>query len=479
MSKATIFIVEDSIIVSLHLQKTLESENYRVIGTADSGLKAIEKISEVRPDLVLMDIMLNGEMDGIETASILKDKFNVPVVYITALTDTSTIQRAKITEPYGYLTKPFEDREIFTVIEIALYKFETESKLKRSEEKFFSTLKSISDGVITIDTNYCISYINPSAEILTGHLSSECLGKSLFEMFLLRDTQTGEFPVNPMQCKLDSRHENVLPDGLTLISKSGKEIPIGESGISPIIDYKGNSTGFVITFKDISDKIEREKLVEISERRKLAAQIEGQENERKRIAKDLHDGLGQMLSAIKMNVNIVTDNPEKSRDLNKLLDEAIQETKRISENLLPSKIRDFGLVPNLKTLCQEVEQATRIPVAFHKLGEISKLTDVAKINLYRIAQEGINNAVRHGQPSHIVVQLNEDDDKLTLTIEDDGKGFNPEVNEENSRSKNGLVNMRDRTRILNGTITIESDTNRGTLIMVEAPLEVIKEIDEN
>ena len=473
MPKASIFIVEDSVIVSLHLKKTLESDGYQVIGLADSGVVAIEKISQCRPDLVLMDIMLNGSMDGVEVASILKEKYNVPVIYITALTDSETIQRAKITEPYGYLTKPFEDREIFTVLELALYKFEIESKLKRSEEKFYSTLKSISDGVVTIDENFCVSYINPSAEILTGYLSADCLGKSLFEIFLLRDSNTGYFPVNPMQCKVDERHENTLPDGLILISKNGTEIPIGESSISPIIDYKGSSIGFVITFKDISDRIERERLLELGERKKLAAQMEGQEDERRRIARELHDGLGQMLSAIKMHVNVVTDNGQKANDLNKLLNEAIHETKRISENLLPSKIRDFGLVPNLRTLCQDVARACKVPITFHELGEISDLADVAKINLYRIAQEGINNAVRHGQPSHIVVQLNEDEGNLSLTIEDDGRGFS-DIDNRDSKS-NGLINMRDRTRVLNGEISIESDKNRGTLIMVKVPTtELVK-----
>src|SRR5882672_4927030 len=114
MSKASILIVEDSFIVAYHLQATLESEGYQVLDKCDSGETALQSVELQKPDLVLMDIMLNGKMDGIEAASILKSKFNIPVIYITALTDKDTIARAKVTEPYGYLTKPFEDREIFT-----------------------------------------------------------------------------------------------------------------------------------------------------------------------------------------------------------------------------------------------------------------------------------------------------------------------------------------------------------------------------
>jgi CheY-like chemotaxis protein len=158
--KTTILIVEDSLIVAMHLQSTLESEGYSVIGKCSSGEEAIQFAEQGEIDLVLMDIMLSGKLDGIETSEILRRRFRIPVIYITALTDKSTIHRAKLTEPYGYLTKPFEDREIFTVIEMALYKHAIEVKLKESEDKYFSTVKSISDAVVVIDKDFLITYIN-------------------------------------------------------------------------------------------------------------------------------------------------------------------------------------------------------------------------------------------------------------------------------------------------------------------------------
>src|SRR5690242_502912 len=112
MSKAGILIVEDSFIVSYHLQKTLENEGYKVLTHVDTGEKGLEFLKTNKADLVLMDVMLNGDMDGIEAATIIKKKYDIPVVYITALSDKDTVFRAKITEPYGFLTKPFEDREI-------------------------------------------------------------------------------------------------------------------------------------------------------------------------------------------------------------------------------------------------------------------------------------------------------------------------------------------------------------------------------
>lgn len=472
MSKAGILIVEDSFIVAFHLRKTLESEGYEVMGIESSGEAALAFIETQRPALVLMDIMLGGRLDGIETARTIRSRYNLPVIYITALTDKETIQRAKITEPYGYLTKPFEDREIFTVVEMALYKHEIESKLRQSEEKFFSTVRSISDSVIIIDEQYRIVYMNPSAEAVTGWTLSKTSGKLLYDIFILRDSLTEEYPVNPFQCVLHLGKVNSLPPNLVLLSGKGTERPIGEGSMSPVINERGKFMGMVIIFKDLSDKVEHEKLVKDFEKRHMAALLEGQEKERSRIAKDLHDGLGQTLNAIKMNLKLLGRDEGDVNVLSQLIDEAIQESIRISENLLPAKLKDFNLATCLRSLCNNIDRTSHIPVRFEAFGNAGDIDQSQKINFYRIAQEAINNAIKHAQASAISVQLNEEDDRVQLTIEDDGKGFEKHVTYDKSQH-HGLVNMRERAEIMGGKLTIESDTARGTLIIVEAPVNNI------
>lgn len=471
MSKAGILIVEDSVIVAVHLRKTLENEGYEVIGTESSGETALVLIEKQRPALVLMDIMLTGRLDGIETARTIKSKYNIPVIYITALTDKETIQRAKITEPYGYLTKPFEDREVFTVVEMALYKHDIESKLRQSEEKFFSTVKSISDAVIVIDEQYNVVYMNPSAEAITGWSLVSMSRKSMFDIFVLKDSVTEEFPVNPFQCSLHLGKVNSLPPNLVLLSRKGIERPIGEGSMSPVINERGKFMGLVIIFKDLSDKVEHERLLREFEKKHLAALLEGQELERSRIAKDLHDGLGQMLNAIKMNLKLLGGKNNKVETLSQLIDEAIQESVRISENLLPSKLKDFDLATCLKSLCSSIDKTSPTPVSFESLGKVSYIEQSQKINFYRIAQEAINNAIKHAQATGINVQLTEEDGKVQLMIEDDGKGFEKDKSYDQSQH-HGLVNMRERAEIMGGKLTIESDTERGTLIIVEAPIKI-------
>jgi PAS domain S-box-containing protein len=470
VSKASILIVEDSFIVAYHLKTTLESEGYNVVGSYDSGEGALDFLKSSRPDLVLMDIMLNGVIDGVETARIIKSEYFLPIIYITALTDRDTIQRAKITEPHGYLTKPFEDREIFTVIEMALYKHNIESRLKQSEEKYFSTVRSISDAVMVIDQQFGITYLNPGGEEILGVRFPEVQQKSFFDILKLRNTITNEFPVNPLQCELNHVRVNSMPKNVMLVSADGTDKFIGEGSMSPLIDNRGSCTGLVIIFKDLTHKVEHEKLIQRFEAEKLAALFEGQEKERSRIAKDLHDGLGQMLTAIKMNLNLINSQSERAQHLYKLIDEAIQESVRISENLLPSKLKDFDLATCIKSLCNQISMATNLKVSFENLGESTDVDQHQKIHFFRIAQEALNNSIKHSKANNINVQLTHTDEGMVLAVEDDGQGipFSPDAHS----SRHGLTNMRDRAELMGGKLTIESDKDRGTLIIVEAPCKI-------
>ena len=130
MTTPRILVVEDEAIVAMDLQSRLIALDYEVVGLAASGEEAIDKAEKTQPDLALMDIRLKGDMDGIEAAQQLRDRFSIPVVYTTAYADEETLRRAKLTEPFGYILKPFEDRELHTVIQMGLYKHSMESKLR-------------------------------------------------------------------------------------------------------------------------------------------------------------------------------------------------------------------------------------------------------------------------------------------------------------------------------------------------------------
>jgi CheY-like chemotaxis protein len=177
MPKATILVVEDERVVASDLRLRLESGGYAVCAIVSSGLEAVEKAGALRPDLVLMDVTLRGEFDGIQAAEEIRKRHGLPVVYLTAHSDEGTLQRAKISEAFGYILKPFEEREIFANIEMALYKHAMEKRLRESERLLSTTLRSIGDAVITVDADRRVTFMNPVGESLTGWRAEESLGK--------------------------------------------------------------------------------------------------------------------------------------------------------------------------------------------------------------------------------------------------------------------------------------------------------------
>jgi PAS domain S-box-containing protein len=177
MPKARILIVEDERIIAEDIKRALKNFGYGVSSIVVTGKEAIGKAQTERPDLAIMDIMLSGTMDGIEAAKVIRERFNIPVVFLTAYVDDNLLARATITEPFGYLLKPFEDRELCSTIEIALYKKKAEMALIESEEFNKSLLDNVPNPLLVINPDTSIRFVNPAFERLTGLSSQEIIGR--------------------------------------------------------------------------------------------------------------------------------------------------------------------------------------------------------------------------------------------------------------------------------------------------------------
>ncbi len=209
------------------------------------------------------------------------------------------------------------------------------------------------------------------------------------------------------------------------------------------------------------------------------ASVQAQEEERRRIAREIHDGLGQMLTAIKFNLEILEDmitvgqeGQDRIKDMKGLLDDVMKEAREISFNLMPSILDDFGLAPALKLLSERFANRTSIKTHFHASGITKRLDPQMEIGLYRIAQESLNNVSKHAEATEVNLQFIRYSEGIRLVIEDNGKGIieRPDIVRATGKGGMGLVSMRERAASFGGVLTIDSTPKSGTFITVEIPL---------
>lgn len=264
MPDNNIMIVEDEEIVAEDIRASVEKMGYFVCATASTGQEAIDKAGLTRPDLILMDIVLKGDMDGVEAARQIKDLYKVPVVYLTAFGETGMVQHAKITEPYGYIIKPFQDRELQIAIEIALYKKQAEAGIQKMERWLATVLKSIGDAVIASDKDRRITFMNAVAEKLTGWGQESAIGKKITEILNIKDQDLSDLEKHLVEKVItEGLIINLIEDRL-LIAKDGTEVPITDS-VAPIKEDNGETPGSVMIFRDITEHKRTEEALRRSE----------------------------------------------------------------------------------------------------------------------------------------------------------------------------------------------------------------------
>ncbi len=181
----SILIVEDEIIIARDLEARLTGLGYRVAGIASSGKEALTLVEQAQPDLILMDVVLKGEMDGIDTAARVRRRYHLPVIYLTAYTDPKTLARARITEPFGYIVKPFSERELHANIEMALYKHRADARLRQLEQWFADDMEEVASAVVAADSQGHVTYLNDAAEILTAWPRQQAFGRPMQEVVRL------------------------------------------------------------------------------------------------------------------------------------------------------------------------------------------------------------------------------------------------------------------------------------------------------
>ncbi|WP_010586162.1 response regulator [Schlesneria paludicola] len=268
MSKSQILVVDDERIVATCIQNELEGFGYQVSGIASSAKDAIEKADQFHPDLVLMDIHLKGDRDGIDAAREIHAHYGTPIVYLSAFADAESVARAADTGAFGYLLKPYEGQELKTTIEMALAMHRAEQRLAETERWLAATLEGVDDAIITADADCRIHFMNHAACNLTGWDKDEAAGKSLSDVCHLARPH-GQFILEDVASQDPCDWCDVaIAKGTDLIDRSGQRTPV-EGRIAPIFDPHGEYLGTALTVRSIAPRLELER-----------TQREGEENVR-------------------------------------------------------------------------------------------------------------------------------------------------------------------------------------------------------
>lgn len=346
-----ILIVEDEGIVARDLALQLVDLGYQSVAHASRGEEAIRLAGELSPDLVLMDIQLAGAMDGIAAAQVIRTRFSLPVVFLTAFDADQILARAKLTEPFGYILKPFSGRELRAVLAMALYKHQTEAKL------------------------------------LTTTRQLQALSRRV---------------------------------------------------------------------------------------------LEAQEVERRRVAIELHDELGQSLTAIKINLQLSQRLQDGSpSELNteniRIVEDTLQQVRRLAAGLRPSMLDDLGLSPALQWISEAFSARSSFAVHFYPEELAQRLAPDIETACFRIVQEALTNISRHAQAQRVTITLRRDRDAdggaLLLCVQDDGCGFDLAAMQQRAMlgGSLGVLGMQERAMLIGGQLDINSAPGQGSLVQLSCP----------
>ena len=330
--------------------------------------------------------------------------------------------------------------------------------LKQSENKFKTLFDNTVDEIFVTDSNENIIEVNIAACNSLGYTREELLTMKISEI------KTSKYAKHLAPNRAEIYKNGKLTYESEHITKDGEIIQVELK--SRVVDY-GNDKLILSISRNISDRKEYERKI-------LSAVIQTEERERERFSKDMHDGLGPLLSTIKLYVNEINDE-EISREekqkmvnyTNELIDEAVSSTRNISNNLMPRVIHEYGLIKAVESFSNKVNSTNKINIDFHSEGINENLEQNVQLILFRVISELINNTLKHAKAKNIIIKLERIDKKIFLHFADDGVGFDVDDIMTNKRAGMGLKNIISRIRSINGNCDFYSKPDNGFKIDIE------------
>ena len=483
MASARILIVEDENIVTMELKARLPALGYSIAAVASSGEEAIARVVETRPDLALMDIRLKGSIDGVEAAERIRTLYDVPVVFLTAYSDDATLQRVKTTEPFGYLIKPFEERELHSTIEMALYKHAMESRLKAQERWLAAILTSIGDAVIATDCQEAVEFMNPVAEALTGWSQAMALGRRSAEILTLVD-ETHVPVASPISQALQTGTASDSGDGTLLLARNGTEFPV-DYNAAPLRNEAGEITGAVLVLRNTTERKRMQQELLRSERLAAIGHFAAS------LAHEINNPLQAIVLSMALVLNEKLGEAERKERLQAIRGE-LRRLMGITHSVLgfvqncPAKLQRIAIgevVRHALTLTGKQLEHSRIE-ASTDLPDSLPPVDASRDQLLQVLLNLIINAAE-AMPDggELTLSAQSSNGQVKVIVRDTGPGLSPSALADPFRPFHttkkggtglGLSISYSIIRQYGGTITADNAPNGGAVFAITLPIAQIE-----
>ena len=495
---ATILVVENDAAVAETIREILIAAGYDVPETPSSGIRALEAAARLRPALVLMDVQIDGPMDGIETAHKLRELSNTPVIYITGFGDDATLRRAKETAPLGYLKKPFNARELRVAVEIALHHATLENALAARERWFATTLQSIGDAVLTTDAEDRVTFLNPAAAAMIGVDEKSSLGKKVDDVVRFVNARGEVLPALTRLTPAGLSRLDALPREARLVANRAGEgaafhVEI-EGSLSPIALGAANTFGTVMVFRDVGERRKLERRLGKTERMAaIGTMAAGMQHE-------INNPLASVVANIQFTLEVLRakeggPSREEIAELVTALEDASEGAARVRRTV--EDLRHFSrgaeVVEASIDLTTALEEAVRVtahavrhharvrtaygaaPRVLAEEGQLSRVFMNLLLNAAQATGDG-------GAAQHTIVLTTRTDaaGRAVAEVTDDGPGMPEDMLDRifdpffttlpvNAEMGLGLAICQSIVTSLGGEIDVESQVGKGTTFRVSLP----------
>lgn len=472
MNPLKVVIIEDEVAHFQLMKRAIHKElPLAMIDYFEEGALCLQRIEEINPDIIITDYLLPG-MNGIEFMEALNRKNkDIPVIMITGQGNEGLAVQAMKLGAWDYLVKT---SNFFTLLPGVIEKVVREQKLKealrQSEERYRVLFDNFIDAINIFSKDRRFLDVNKKLIQLSGYRKKELLSMKLEDLY----PESIRPPIEEkIQNIIQGREVPVFET--YFFTKEGKKIPV-EIGVSVLKNCYGQETVFQGSIRSIIERKRAQEQVHILSQQLMKAQ----EAERQRISRNLHDLVGQDLSALKIGLDTLFDDQhevypawsQKVAEFSEIVKGTIMTIRDLAYSLRPTNLDQLGLAKTIHQYCEEFSNSAKVKVDLFVAGiDDLEIDSDTEIILYRLIQEGLKNVQKHADATHATIRLLASFPNIILRIEDNGKGFDIEnrlvsaVNEK----RMGLKGMEERVAFLGGKIRIQSSLIQGTKIFIEIP----------